>query len=97
MSPPKPSPDCLPINIDEIEREVAHLGPEFVGAFMLLQIAYWWSGPLPDDASMLAGICRVTLFHWQQCLAPAIMPLFSKQSDDLLHLESLDRLRRKVA
>ena len=49
----------FPFNVGDYVRDTMHLTTEQHGAYLLLMLAYWPRGPLPDNDNALASIAKV--------------------------------------
>ena len=56
----------MPIYIGDYLSDTAMLSTEQHGAFLLMLMAYWKNGPLPDDDEVLANITRLPIERWQK-------------------------------
>jgi uncharacterized protein YdaU (DUF1376 family) len=65
----------MPIHIGDYHRETQHLTAEQHGAYVLLQMAYWTKGGLPDDDAQLARIASMTNTQWRRA-RPTLQALF---------------------
>lgn len=67
-----------PLWVDAFQRDTQHLGADEVGVYMLLLMAMWTreSCDLPDDATRLAKVGRISKRLWDSRIGPVIMPFF---------------------
>jgi uncharacterized protein YdaU (DUF1376 family) len=65
----------FPFNVGDYVRDTMHLTTEQHGAYLLLMLAYWPRGPLPDDDAALASIAKVPLPNWRK-MRPTIQAFF---------------------
>lgn len=56
----------MPIYIGDYLSDTAMLTTEQHGAYLLMLMAYWKSGPLPDDDEVLSTIARIPLDKWKK-------------------------------
>jgi uncharacterized protein YdaU (DUF1376 family) len=54
----------MPLYIGDYRRDTAHLSTLEHGAYFLLIMHYWETGPLPDDDRRLARISGLSLKQW---------------------------------
>jgi uncharacterized protein YdaU (DUF1376 family) len=84
----------LPLYVTDYLGDTMHLTTLQHGAYMLLLMHYWRSGPLPSDQSQLAAIARLGMKAWQQ-VWPVLQPFFTSNGDGALHQKRMDwELRR---
>jgi len=84
----------LPLYVADYLGDTMHLTTLQHGAYMLLLMHYWRSGPLPSDQLQLAAIARLGLKAWQQ-IWPILQPFFTTNGDGSLHQKRMDwELRR---
>jgi uncharacterized protein YdaU (DUF1376 family) len=85
----------MPIYIGDYLADTMHLNAQEHGAYLLLLMHYWRSGPLPDDDRQLASIARVERKVWQNEIAAIIRPYFEVR-DGRLHQGRID-IEREAA
>src|SRR5579863_4931989 len=84
----------MPLYIGDFLGETQAMNTEQVGAYVLLAIAYWLRGALPDDDQVLAQTCKLSVRRWK-----AIRPLLETSfivSDSLWRNPALDSLKQKA-
>jgi uncharacterized protein YdaU (DUF1376 family) len=54
----------MPLYVGDYRRDTAHLTTLEHGAYLLLIMHYWETGPLPDDDRRLAQIVGLSLKQW---------------------------------
>ena len=59
------------------------------GAYLMLLMSYWQTGPLPDDDKQLARILGIDVKVWRKVFAPVLRPFFTEQ-DGRLHQKRAD-------
>lgn len=70
-----PAPLSLLLNIQAWKEQTTTLTPAERGAFVLLQMHYWRSGPIPDRDSAMAQITGMDLKDWKKA-RESLEPLF---------------------
>ena len=74
----------MPLYVADYLGDTGHLmGPEH-GAYLLLLMHYWRTGPLPDDDALLARIARTEPKAWKG-MAGMIRAFFTAQDGQLRH------------
>ncbi len=63
MSNPKPD-TYMPLVVGDYLKDTMHLNATEHGAYLLLIMHYWCSGPPPDEDRQLAAICRTAIDAW---------------------------------
>ena len=86
----------MPLYIADYLTATPDLTMEQSGCYVHLLMRYWVSGPLPDDDTKLAAICRMTRTHFARHVGPAIRPYFTAR-DGRLHQHRADAEREKRA
>jgi uncharacterized protein YdaU (DUF1376 family) len=59
-----PSRPWMPLYVGDYRRDTAHLTTLEHGAYLLLIMHYWETGPLPDDDRQLSRIVGLSLKQW---------------------------------
>lgn len=66
----------MPVYIGDYLADTAHLTRDQHGGYLLLIFAYWRNGgPLPDDDSRMARICKASAKQWRE-LRPVLAEFF---------------------
>lgn len=78
----------MPLWIGDYQADTAHLDAEQHGAYLLLIMAYWRSGPLPADDKKLAGIGRMTPAQWKRSRSTVLE--FFQEAGGKLHHKRID-------
>lgn len=65
----------MPLYTADYLKDTQHLSTEEHGAYLLLLIAYWNAGSLPDDDDALARIAKLSRQRWART-RPQIAPFF---------------------
>jgi uncharacterized protein YdaU (DUF1376 family) len=87
----------MPLYIGDYLADTMHLdGPQH-GAYLLLLMHYWRTGPLPTDEKKLAAIARTPIKAWASDVGPAVLQFFEVEDDGLLHQKRIDAERQKAA
>jgi uncharacterized protein YdaU (DUF1376 family) len=86
MSKRTSSPDSvgawLPLYVGDYLADTKDLTAEEHGAYLLLLMHEWKTGPLPNDIADLARIGAVSKFRAKICIQLKIIPRFFKQGPD---------------
>lgn len=67
------------------------------GAYLLLLMHYWTTGPLEDDDDTLAMIARTDPKVWCKEIGPKVRKFFELRDDGCLHQKRMDAERAKAA
>ena len=86
----------MPLYIGDYLADTMHLSAVEHGAYLLLLMQQWRSGPLPDDDRHLAAIARVDLAAWKRQVGPTIRRFFEATADGLVQ-KRLEAERQKAA
>ena len=86
----------MPLYIGEYLADTMRLTTVQHGAYMLLLMQYWKSGPLPDDEAELAGITKMEPRAWAK-ISASLRRFFTIGEDGLLHQKRADAERQKAA
>jgi uncharacterized protein YdaU (DUF1376 family) len=72
----------LPLWSGAFDRATHELGPEIIGAYLLILIAMWEakSCDISTDERLLARVARVSPTIWRRKLAPIITPMLSEEN-----------------
>ncbi len=87
---------CMPLHIGDYLADTLRLNTEQHGAYLLLLMECWRSGPPPANDLELAGITRLDLRGWQRNKR-ALLRFFSQREGRLVHQrieEELAKARR---
>jgi uncharacterized protein YdaU (DUF1376 family) len=84
----------MPLDIGQFLQHTMQLSTEEVGAYLLLLLRYWGSGPLPNDPNQLARTARMSPDAWSIAFASLSM-FFQTGPDGLLHQKGADKRRAK--
>lgn len=84
----------MPLYIGDYLRDTMHLTTLEHGAYMLLIMHYWISGPIRDHAKVLASITRLSSEDWEDC-EPVIREFFSVDDGVWIHAR-IDKERGKA-
>lgn len=79
----------MPLYIGDYLADTMHLTAAEHGAYLLLIMHYWRSGPLPDDDRTLAAIARTERKEWSQ-ISGTVRQFFQAESGRLRH-KRIDR------
>jgi len=87
-------PQFMPFYIGDYLRDTQHLhGAEQHGAYLLLLMACWTYGSLPDDERKLADIAQLSRRKWSK-FRTNFDSFFAKKSDGLWHQKRVDLERQ---
>lgn len=84
----------MPLHIGAYLGDTMHLRTAEHGAYILLLMHYWRSGPLPDDDRKLSGIARMTATEWED-VSDTIREFFVAE-DGRLHQKRADAERARA-
>lgn len=85
----------MPLHIGDYLSDTMRLTTVQHGAYLLLLMQYWKSGPLADDDEELAGIARMDTKSWGK-ISTALRRFFVVGEDGLLHQKRADQERAKA-
>ena len=85
----------MPLYIGDYLAGTMHLSPAEHGAYLLLLMHQWRSGPLPDDDRQLAAIARVEHAAWRKGIGATVRRFFTPTPDGLVQMR-LDAERTKA-
>ena len=85
----------MPLDIGDYMADTMRLTTLQHGAYLLLLMDYWKSGPLPDDDEQLSAICKMDAKSWKA--NSSVIRKFFKANDGLLHQKRADKEREKTA
>lgn len=81
----------MPLYIGDYLKDTGRLTTEQHGAYLLLIMEYWNTGPIPDSDEELAGIVRMSRRDWQR-IRPKIERFFAVVEGAWRH----DRIEREI-
>jgi uncharacterized protein YdaU (DUF1376 family) len=84
----------MPLYIGDYLSDTQHLNTQQHGAYLLLMMAYWKSGPLPDDEEQLSAIAKLTGDSWIKAWG-VLQPFFPVNGDGRRHNKRCDQERDK--
>ena len=84
----------MPLYIGDYLRKTMRLNAEQHGAYLLLLMAYWQDGPLPDDDDQLAAIARLDGKGWAK-VSKVVRPYFRSEGGQLHH-DNAERLKTEA-
>jgi uncharacterized protein YdaU (DUF1376 family) len=85
----------MPFYIADYLGDTVHLTTQQHGAYMLLLMHYWRSGPLPDDDAFLASVVKADARAWK--LLRGVIRSFFTAADGMLHQKRMDMERGRWA
>ncbi|MCI0596973.1 MAG: DUF1376 domain-containing protein, partial [candidate division Zixibacteria bacterium] len=85
----------MPLYVGDFIRDTRNLSTEQVGAYMLLLMAQWQTGKLPDDPVQLARIAGVEAERWGE-VSRLIMGYFRRVKGGALVQKRLTRERERI-
>ena len=85
----------MPLYLGDYTSGTLRLSTEAHGAYTLLIIDYWISGPPPNNNEILANITKMTLKRWKQ-MRTHLLPLFSVEDGKWRHKRIDAELRKAV-
>ena len=88
-------PQFMPFYVGDYLRDTQHLTAEQHGAYLLLLMACWTLGALPDNERELARIAKLSIIKWRRFLSN-FENFFAKNSDGLWHQKRIDRERQHI-
>ena len=74
----------MPLYIGDYLSSTSRLTTEQHGAYLLLIMDYWKNGPLPDDDTVLAQICRMSADAWSNARS-TVRAFFEQEAGTLVH------------
>jgi uncharacterized protein YdaU (DUF1376 family) len=80
----------MPLYIGDYKRDTAHLTTLEHGAYLLLIMHYWETGPLPNDDRRLSTIAGLSLKRWRAIKAPVIEFFYLANAKQLLRHKRID-------
>ncbi len=89
----------MPFYVGDYLADTQHLTTLQHGAYVLLIMAYWQRGGLPDDDQAIAGICRLNRAQWEsnsQAIAKLFLPGWKHKRIER-ELEKANQLSEKRA
>lgn len=75
----------MPLYIGDYLADTMHLNAQEHGAYLLMIMHYWRSGPLLDSDDFLAKISRTTPLEFKRKVRNAVLPFFSSENGRLTH------------
>jgi uncharacterized protein YdaU (DUF1376 family) len=82
----------MPLYVADYLGDTMHLTTLQHGAYVLLLMHYWKTGPLPDDPEALAAITRVDAKTWPAVWGK-LTGFFTANGDGMLHQKRMDKER----
>jgi uncharacterized protein YdaU (DUF1376 family) len=74
----------MPLFVGDYIADTGHLTTEQHGAYLLLLMHQWRTGPLPMDARQLARIARMSTSMWTRRCASVVLPFFTETPGGLV-------------
>jgi uncharacterized protein YdaU (DUF1376 family) len=84
----------MPFYVGDYLADTNRLTTEQHGAYLLLILDYWKSGPIPDDDDVLARITRLSSASWTN--SRSVLVAFFKHADGYLTHKRIDKEREKA-
>ena len=75
----------MPLYVGDYLADTGHLRTIEHGAYLLLIMHYWRTGPLPDDDLALASIARLSAREWKGRVASTLRAFFTAEAARLIH------------
>src|SRR5215469_1842673 len=88
-------PQFMPFYIGDYLRDTQHLSTEEHGIYLLLLMACWTRGALPDDRRQLSAITKIRFRKWPVCRR-ILDSFFVRMGDGLWHQKRIDKERQKI-
>lgn len=86
----------MPLHVGDYAADTGHLCDAEHGAYLLLIMHYWRTGPLPDDDARLARIaCASDPKRWGKTIGPVVRAFF-RSEDGVLRHKRIDAERAKA-
>lgn len=92
----KSTDNWMPLWIGDYLADTMHLSATEHGAYLLLLMHAWRSGPLPNDDRQLASIARVEMRVWSRNVGAAVKAFFAVGEDGRLYQKRLEAERKKA-
>lgn len=83
----------MPLYVRDFMADTSALSAEQTGAYMLLLMYSWITGPLPVDDAALARICRTTPAVWKRSIKAIVMTFFDVEGRTMTQ-KRLEKERR---
>jgi len=88
-------PHFMPFYIGDYLRDTQHLTTEEHGIYLLLLMACWTRGALPDDRRQLSSIAKLRSRKWPVC-RHILHAFFVRTADGFWHQKRVDKERQKA-
>ena len=75
----------MPLYVGDYLRDTHDLDAREHGAYLLLLMRYWSTGPIPDDDRYLAAVAHVSRSVWSRRVGPVIRRFFEVKEGHLHH------------